>query len=862
MAAQAKYLKDYQPVDFTIDDISLTFDLFEQSTRVVAVSKVTRLNSSATQFVLDGVELTLVEVKINGQKTESYQCHAETMTLNVDEDSFELMIITEINPLKNTSLEGLYLSGGAYCTQCEAEGFRKITYFPDRPDVLATYEVKVIADRSFPFLLSNGNKVEEGELADGRHFTVWKDPYKKPCYLFALVAGDFDVLKDTFITQSGRTVELALFVDKGNLDKSEHAMTSLKQAMKWDEEVYGLEYDLDIYMIVAVDFFNMGAMENKGLNIFNSKCVLANQETATDKDYHTIESIIGHEYFHNWTGNRVTCRDWFQLSLKEGLTVFRDQEFSADLGSRALNRIAAVKVMRTHQFAEDSGPMSHPIRPEKVIEMNNFYTVTVYDKGAEVIRMIHTLLGKNGFRAGMDLYFARHDGQAVTCNDFVNAMSDASGVDLTQFKRWYSQSGTPELSVVDHYDATTATYHLTVKQHHPLTADQASKQNLHIPFAIQLLDEHGKVFALQNNGQAISNILNLTDSEHTFVFEDILQTPTPVLLEDFSAPCLLNYDYQTSQLITIVKHAHSEFSRWDAQQTLFTQLIKGAVLTKPNKLLSADVVQLIQDIIVDEKIEKELKAELLKLPTFETIAAQFKTVPIDDILLIVEQFESEIASEFSESFIALYRQQADHGAISAEAVGQRAIKSVCLYYIAKVDVSEGNELLINQFKSNNMTDVLAVLHAAVVSSHSLMHSFLSQFEQKWQKDVLVMDKWLAVNALIKQGDVIKHIQQLYQHPCFDIANPNRVRALVNSFTFFNTAFFHAKDGSGYQLLTDLLIQLNEINPQNASRLITPLMGWKRLDTVRQELIQSQLKRLVSLPNLSPDLYEKVVNALK
>lgn len=861
---QAKYLKDYQPADFTIEDIKLTFELEPTHTRVTAISKVKRCNKAALDFILDGVELNLIEIEIDNQLFTEFSQKDELLIIHHDADEYELKIITEINPLENTSLEGLYLSGGAYCTQCEAEGFRKITFFPDRPDVLATYEVKVIADQTVPYLLSNGNKIASGTLENGKHFAVWQDPYKKPCYLFALVAGQFDVLTDSYVTSSGREVKLELFVDVGNLNKSSHAMASLKKAMQWDEEVYGLEYDLDIYMIVAVDFFNMGAMENKGLNIFNSKCVLANQETATDKDYHMIESIIGHEYFHNWTGNRVTCRDWFQLSLKEGLTVFRDQEFSSDLGSRGINRVAAVKVMRTHQFAEDSGPMAHPIRPEKVIEMNNFYTVTVYDKGAEVIRMIHTLLGKDNFRQGIDLYFARHDGQAVTCDDFVSAMSDASGINLEQFKRWYSQSGTPNLVVKEEYDSLNQRYHLTINQNHPATADEQEKLNLHIPFAIELLDENGDLLALQHQGRPISSVLNLTEASHTFIFDSIKSAPTPVLLVDFSAPCTLDFQYNDQQLINIVRHATSDFSRWDALQSLFIKHIKHAINSDDTQeqSLSGEILQLLKWIVNHPQLDKQLISELLKLPSFDTIASQFTVIPVDQIITVVQAFEQQISIALQADFISLYRQQNDGGQLTALAVGQRAFKGMCIYYLAKTATDEIDKILQAQCDSDNMTDVLAALTALVLANHSLATAMLAQFELKWQRDTLVMDKWLALNAMLNAPNVVEHIKQLYQHPHFDIANPNRVRALVSSFAQFNSQYFHAVDGSGYQLLADLLIQLNKINPQNASRMITPLMSWKKLDTTRQKLVKKQLDRLQQLENLSPDLFEKVTNALK
>lgn len=547
-APKAKYRSDYQTPSHTITDVNLTFDLHETQTKVTAVSQVKQLGE-ATTLVLDGENIELIQVRVNGEAWSDFITNDSGLEISNLPKEFELVIENHISPSTNTALEGLYISDGAYCTQCEAEGFRRITYFLDRPDVLAKYTTKVIADKTaFPYLLSNGNKIEEGELESGKHFVTWEDPHPKPSYLFALVAGDFDVLRDIFKTRSGRDVALEIFVDKGNLDRANHAMVSLINSMNWDEERFGLEYDLDIYMIVAVDFFNMGAMENKGLNVFNSKFVLANDQTATDTDYLGIEAVIGHEYFHNWTGNRVTCRDWFQLSLKEGLTVFRDQEFSSDLGSRSVNRINNVRIIRGPQFAEDASPMSHPIRPDKVIEMNNFYTLTVYEKGSEVIRMMHTLLGEDKFQAGMRLYFERHDGTAATCEDFVSAMEDASGIDLKQFRLWYSQSGTPTLTVTDSYDESAKTYTLKVSQQTQPTQDQVEKQALHIPFDVELYDEKGNSLELRCNEIELNNVLNVTESEQEFVFENISSKPVPSMLREFSAPVRLEFDYSDEQL--------------------------------------------------------------------------------------------------------------------------------------------------------------------------------------------------------------------------------------------------------------------------------------------------------------------------
>ena len=856
---QAQYLKDYQAPQFSIQHIDLRFELAPLKTSVQSTMTINRTDESNADLALDGVDLTLISVKVDDKAYDDYTLEDEKLIIHNLPESFILKIENHIDPQTNTSLEGLYLSGGAYCTQCEAEGFRKITYYLDRPDVLASFDVTIIADKKYTHLLSNGNQIESGNLDDGRHFVKWQDPFKKPSYLFALVAGDFDVLRDHYTTQSGRKVELALFVDKGNLSKTPHAMTSLKKSMQWDEERFNLEYDLDIYMIVAVDFFNMGAMENKGLNIFNSKCVLANQETATDKDYHTIESIVGHEYFHNWTGNRVTCRDWFQLSLKEGLTVFRDQEFSSDLGSRALNRIDAVKVMRTHQFSEDAGPMAHPIRPEKVIEMNNFYTVTVYDKGAEVIRMMHTLLGEEKFQQGMALYFERHDGQAVTCDDFVAAMSDASGIDLTQFKRWYSQAGTPKLNVEQAYDEQNQTFTLSIEQFAP--DNQPNNALLHIPFAIELLDSEGQSLPLVIDNQPQDSVLNVTEKTQQFVFEGIKQRPVAVLLEDFSAPCIVNQNTSAADLLHIMRFARSDFSRWDAQQRLFTNEMKAAIASG-EACLSDDILSALKLLVDNREGDLALIAELLKLPSYDTLAAEYAVIPVDDIIAVQNAFESQIANFLTESLVNCYNELEDDGSTSATAVAVRALKQLCLHYLAKTNHSDVNGLIEESAHSNNMTNALAALSAVVKANHSLCDTLLTEFDAKWRHDVLVMDKWFALQAMKDSATSISDIKALYDHPSFDFGNPNRVRALVGSFSHFNITQFHRTDGKGYQLLGDLLVKLNDINPQNASRMLTPFMSWKRYDENRSAAMKAQLQRLADLDGLSDDLFEKVEKALE
>ncbi|URQ84906.1 aminopeptidase N [Pseudoalteromonas sp. SCSIO 43088] len=856
---QAQYLKDYQAPQFSIQHIDLRFELAPLKTSVQSTMTINRTDESNADLALDGVDLTLISLMVDDKTYDDYTLEDEKLIIHNLPESFILKIENHIDPQTNTSLEGLYLSGGAYCTQCEAEGFRKITYYLDRPDVLASFDVTIIADKKYTHLLSNGNQIESGNLDDGRHFVKWQDPFKKPSYLFALVAGDFDVLRDHYTTQSGRKVELALFVDKGNLSKTPHAMASLKKSMQWDEERFNLEYDLDIYMIVAVDFFNMGAMENKGLNIFNSKCVLANQETATDKDYHTIESIVGHEYFHNWTGNRVTCRDWFQLSLKEGLTVFRDQEFSSDLGSRALNRIDAVKVMRTHQFSEDAGPMAHPIRPEKVIEMNNFYTVTVYDKGAEVIRMMHTLLGEEKFQQGMALYFERHDGQAVTCDDFVAAMSDASGIDLTQFKRWYSQAGTPKLNVEQAYDEQNQTFTLSIEQFAP--DNQPNNALLHIPFAIELLDSEGQSLPLVIDKQPQDSVLNVTEKTQQFVFEGIKQRPVAVLLEDFSAPCIVNQNTSAADLLHIMRFARSDFSRWDAQQRLFTNEMKAAIASG-EACLSDDILSALKLLVDNREGDLALIAELLKLPSYDTLAAEYAVIPVDDIIAVQNAFESQIANFLTESLVNCYNALEDDGSTSATAVAVRALKQLCLHYLAKTNHSDVNGLIEESAHSNNMTNALAALSAVVKSNHLLCDTLLTEFDAKWRHDVLVMDKWFALQAMKDSATSISDIKALYDHPSFDFGNPNRVRALVGSFSHFNITQFHRADGEGYQLLGDLLVKLNDINPQNASRMLTPFMSWKRYDENRSAAMKAQLQRLADLEGLSDDLFEKVEKALE
>ncbi|MDG2645365.1 aminopeptidase N [Vibrio parahaemolyticus] len=863
-APQAKYRKDYQAPSHTITDIDLTFDLYDNDTIVTALSKVVQKGESTT-LELDGEGLELRSVKVDGEDWAHHEIKEASLVLSDLPAEFELEIITKIDPEANTALEGLYKSGGAFCTQCEAEGFRRITYYLDRPDVLAKYTTKVIADKAtYPYLLSNGNRIAKGEAENGRHWVQWQDPHPKPAYLFALVAGDFDVLRDKYTTMSGRNVDLEIFVDKGNLDRAGHAMTSLINSMKWDEERFGLEYDLDIYMIVAVDFFNMGAMENKGLNIFNSKFVLANDQTATDRDYLGIEAVIGHEYFHNWTGNRVTCRDWFQLSLKEGLTVFRDQEFSSDLGSRAVNRIDNVRIIRGPQFAEDASPMSHPIRPDKVIEMNNFYTLTVYEKGSEVIRMYHTLLGEEGFQKGMKLYFERHDGTAATCEDFVSAMEDATGVDLKQFRLWYSQSGTPTLRVNSEYNAEAKTYALTVEQFTEATQDQAEKQALHIPFDIELYDSKGQVIPLIINGESVHNVLDIKQDKQTFVFENVVEQPVPSLLREFSAPVKLEYDYSDAELIFLMKHATNDFARWDASQMLLAKYIRqnvNNVQTGSEVQLSEDLIDAFRGVLLDENLEPAFVAQVFSLPSINEITGWYKQIDVDAVDTVLNSITVSLSAALEDELSATYHtlKQAEY-TIDHAAIGKRALRNQCLQFLAHTD--KGNTLVKAQYEAaNNMTDTIAAMSAANSAQLECREELMADYSDKWKHDGLVMDKWFALQGTNPAEDALEKVKATMNHEAFSLKNPNRTRSLIGSFLAANPVRFHDKSGSGYQFAGDILRQLNDSNPQVASRMIDPLLKFRKYDEARQAMIRAELEKLKAMDNLAKDLFEKVTKAL-
>ncbi|MEI6859964.1 MAG: aminopeptidase N [Shewanella sp.] len=848
---QAKYLKDYTEPKFIITHLDLSFTLAGKDTQVIAKSQVIRRNKQSACLLLDGDKMKLLSVKINGEDV-SYNQGLTSLSIEVELDEFELEIATQLDPEANSSLEGLYMSDEAYCTQCEAEGFRRITYFLDRPDVLAIYTVRIEADKAaFPYLLSNGNLIEQGETDKGRHFVKWHDPFPKPAYLFALVAGDFDLLEDEFITRSNRAVNLQVFVDKGNLNKAHHAMQSLKKSMAWDESRFNLEYDLDIYMIVAVDFFNMAAMENKGLNVFNTQYVLADTISATDDDYHRIEAVIAHEYFHNWTGNRVTCRDWFQLSLKEGLTVFRDQEFSSDIGSRAVNRIHAIKVIKNQQFAEDSGPMAHPIRPDSVIEMNNFYTVTVYNKGAEVIRMMHTLLGEKKFQAGMLLYFKRHDGQAVTCDDFVAAMQDASGVDLLQFKLWYSQSGTPVVKVAEEYDESKACYRLVIEQFTPESADQKHKQALHIPFDLELLSSEGELM--------LSQVLDVRLASQEFIFEGITQKPIPSLLQNFSAPVKLVFDYSIEQLAHLMRFANSEVARWEASVTLISQSIWGNVVKwQRDQVMYVDprVIDAYRGVLLSETLDPALVAEIFALPSISSLIEQVESVELDALAVARDYVIGEVASACEDELVTRYRELAGLDSPSA-----RSLKNICLLLLQKVSDEYQKFAQVQYHQADNMTDSLGALQAVNGEASTVRTKLMSDYESKWKLNPLVMDKWLTLHATCGDENCLETLEALIDHESFSYSNPNRVKSLIGAFVAGNLLQFHHIEGKGYDFLTDAIIKLNKVNPQVAARIITPMIQFKKFDSTRQAMIKASLERILGLPDLSKDLYEKVSKAL-
>ncbi len=888
----AIHLKDYEVPPHLVDETELHVEIGEDVTVVTTTLKVRR-NPDGQQSVPDlilngGNGLDTKHISIDGREllSNEFGIEDELLTINGVPEAFTLKTVVEIKPQDNTALEGLYKSGDMFCTQCEAEGFRNITWYPDRPDVMSKFRTTVVADRArYPVLLSNGNDVDRGEQ-NGRHWVTWEDPFMKPAYLFALVAGDLQHIEDSFTTLSGREVKLQIFTEAHNIDKLDHSMTSLKNAMAWDERVYGREYDLDIFMIVAVESFNMGAMENKGLNIFNTSCVLARADTTTDAGYQRVEGVVAHEYFHNWSGNRVTCRDWFQLSLKEGFTVLRDQQFSADMGSPAVCRVNDVAVLRNGQFPEDAGPMAHPIRPDSYIEINNFYTATVYEKGAEVVRMIRTLLGADRFRKGTDLYFNRHDGQAVTTEDFVKAMEDANDADLTQFRAWYRQSGTPVLDVAGSYDATSQVFTLTVEQSCPPTPGQPDKDPYHMPMAVGLVDESGTDIRFETDRLDVASIdqsdgftavLNLRARREEYRFEGISSAPVPSLLRGFSAPVKLRYGYTRDELTFLMSHDGDGFARWEAGQRLAVDIVsevveqirQGSEISIDERLIRAFDLNLQQAIEGDRdpSTDKEMIAQMLVLPSETYLGELSETVDVEAIHQAREAVRGAIARALGGSLLAVYKlnQSSEVYAPTAAAIARRALRNVALGYLMQPDDTEMVSVCIEQFESaDNMTDTAAAIRALVNSgaepARRPTEKALTDFYNRWVDEALVIDMWFSIQAGSQRPDTLDRVKALLEHKAFNLRNPNRVRALVSAFAQ-NTALFHRVDGAGYEFLADRVIELNGINPLMAARILGPLTRWGKYDATRQSLMKAELARILETEDLSRDVYEIVSKSL-
>jgi len=901
---QTIYLKDYRPPQFLIDTVDLHIDLAEEWTTVKAELNFRRNPASAENsktLVLNGHKMELMAVILDNVELtqDQYQVDESQLTINDVPEKFVLSTEVRIQPQNNTELEGLYKSSKLFCTQCESEGFRKITYFLDRPDVMSLYSTTISADpQLYPVMLSNGNLLDSGKLTDGRHWVKWEDPFPKPAYLFALVAGDLLHIEDSFRTSSGREVKLQIYVEAENIEFCDHAMRSLKESIRWDEERFGREYDLDLFMIVAVNDFNMGAMENKGLNIFNSKLILASQETATDTDFYNIQGVVGHEYFHNWSGNRVTCRDWFQLSLKEGFTVFRDQEFSSDLNSRAVQRIADADRLRVHQFPEDAGPMSHPIRPDSYMEINNFYTMTVYEKGAEVVRMIYTLLGRENFRKGTDLYFDRHDGQAVTCDNFVAAMEDANGVDLQQFRRWYGQSGTPELHIRGSHDSEAKTYSLTVRQSCPDTAGQTGfgeakhtqnsklhtggsgktqntfqKQPFHIPLALGLLAADGDTLPLKLTGCTAEKnqdtiILELRKQSETFVFENIPAAPVPSLLRGFSAPVKLLFDYSIADLAFLLANDTDEFNRWETGQQLMIRISLEQIQRFQNHEpfnLPSELENAFRSLLNQtQEGDSALLALALSFPNEPYLGELMDVIDVDAIHETRTFLRKELAQKLQLEFENTYLEFQEEGAfkIDQQSMGRRSLKNVCLSYLSELGSLDIRKLTQTQFRKNeNMTDVAGALGVLTHLDCPERETAFSEFENRWRKNTVVMDKWFALQAISCLPKTLDHVRKLTSHSAYEENNPNKIRALISTFSRFNQLRFHAADGSGYDFLAEQVLRLDPLNPQTAARLVSVFNNWKSFAAANKTKMNDQLQRIVKTPKLSGDVFEIVSKAL-
>jgi len=875
-APRTVFLRNYAPPPYLVSHTDLDIQIYPGHTLVGASLTVTRnpqLPAEAVPLVLNGEDLHLEYVSIDGRELsdQEYSLSANQLTVHEPPATFALHTRVRIDPESNTRLMGLYASANGYFTQCEAEGFRRITFFPDRPDVMARYTTTIHADKTrFPVLLSNGNLVDQGDEAKGRHWAKWEDPFPKPSYLFAMVAGTLERRDDTFTTCSGRQVSLSIFVEPGKLDQSGFAMEALKRSMTWDEQRFGLEVDLDQYMIVAVSDFNMGAMENKGLNIFNTKYVLARPDISTDRDFMFLDRVVAHEYFHNWTGNRVTCRDWFQLSLKEGLTVFRDQEYGADTYSRAVQRIQEVRSLRAAQFPEDAGPMAHPVRPQSYMEISNFYTATVYEKGAEVVRMIHSLLGESRFRAGMDLYFERHDGCAVTTDDFVQAMEDASGVNLAQFRRWYDEAGTPVLEITDSYSEEEQRYALRIRQSFAPASGQTDRPALHIPFAVGLVDTDGRDLALQLDGErepgATTRLLSITQAEQEFVFVGVKDRPTPSLLRDFTAPVIAKFDYSEDDLIHLMGHDSDPFNRWEAGQRLASGIILRAtkdVGANRQPVFPQGFFGAFSRVLSDAASDPAFAAEALALPSETYLAEQLDEVDPDALHAARNLLRRKVAETLKGDLLLAYQAFATSGEYKPDAAsaGQRALRNLCLSYLMELDDDASVGLCMTQFEqADNMTDTMAALTALANRDFDQRQSILDHFYQKWSTEPLVVDKWLAVQAASSLPGTVDRVKALTGHAAFDLRNPNKVFSLIRTFGT-NQVRFHAADGSGYAFLADQIIRLDPVNPQIAARVARCFDRWKKFDAQRQTYALEALKRIRTSPELSTDTTEVIARAL-
>ncbi len=869
-------LKDYKPSDYLIDHVSLDVALEPAATGVVSVLKMRPNPASKTvgaPLRLDGEALELKSVAINGEIIGDNRYTVSENQLVIDEvphGPFELTVETRCNPDANTALSGLYRTNGVYCTQCEAEGFRRITYFLDRPDVLATYQVRIEADKSdVPVMLANGNPVATGDLAGGRHFAEWQDPWPKPAYLFALVAGELACVDDHFITMSGRKVELRIYVEPGKQDRCDWAMESLKASMKWDETAFGREYDLDIFMIVAVSDFNMGAMENKGLNVFNDKYILARPDTATDQDHVNIEAIIAHEYFHNWTGNRITCRDWFQLCLKEGLTVFRDQEFTSDMRSRAVKRIQDVRTLRSHQFPEDAGPLAHPVRPQSYIEINNFYTATVYEKGAEVVRMFKTLLGAEKFAKALDIYFERHDGDAATVEDFVTCMEDASGRDLTQFFNWYNHAGTPSVKARLSWDQAAATATLVIAQSLSPTPGQSEKPDMHIPLSIGLIGPDGTDMDLvQDDGKRIySGILELRSARQSWTFTGIKDRPVLSINRGFSAPVNLTTGQSDGELLFLMANDRDAFNRWEAGQTLSRSIIMSAMQAirdgeEPDVI--ADYGDALASVLAAPDLEQAFKAQMLALPSEADIANMLgRNVDPDLIQTARDQVRKAVGSRLADQLDRLARDLpvGDYSA-SAQAAGQRALAYAAMSLLAAAMPSETAATALSRFKSaGHMSDMMGPLNVLAGLDVAERDQALDLFHQMFATDHLIVDKWFALNAVRKGPDAAAHIRRLMKHDDFSISRPNRVRALIGTFAGMNQTGFNDASGDGYDVVAEVVMALDERNPQVAARMVSAFRSYQLMDRVRQDKARAALSIIRAKDKLSADTLEMVSRML-